>query len=507
MTSLSFSIRISTRGRTLVDIRDFHVPLNRVTFLFGESGIGKSLIARAAYGLLDPDEFSITINGEPYETYLRKPETVEIKRNSFYVFQEPSSHLNPLLPLKTQLSEGSLSEAIDEHEVLERLWEGSDPKEIEKLLEVYPKPHRPSGGEKQRMFLVMALKKMDIILRNSKPHTRTLFVFDEPTGSLDNHFRDVFLSLLFKRFQKHNFTTLLITHDYSMVSEVTRSYRGFADRISFEELYLHHGRLALREFQPETYLRWLNQQKSHTSPVHSTSFDKPLVRVESAAEVFGQRLVVSRDSAGIEMVPLEILPGTIVYLKAPSGTGKTTFVKMMMGLVRGERLRVTLDGTVITERTPRRFWQEQVWGKKMTMVFQHADEALNHQSTVRETFHGLPARKRVTTEDIWRTLADLFDEDIIEEIMDKQVSALSGGQKQRLNLSRSLFLNTDILILDEPLNGLDFESTTRVLARLEEKQRAGKGALVISHNEEIFDALVLKDQTYYLSSRPVEERD
>lgn len=137
------------------------------------------------------------------------------------------------------------------------------------------------------------------------------------------------------------------------------------------------------------------------------------------------------------------------------------------------------------------------------MVFQHADEALNPRSTVAETFRGLPTRKRVTLKNIRQTLAELFEDEITEDFLNKEVRVLSGGQKQRLNLLRSLFLDTDIVILDEPLNGLDFESTTRVVSMLREKQQASKSILLISHNEEIFETLIPHQYTYYLRAEPV----
>ena len=176
MSSTRFDVRIASNERTLVDINDFEVSPRRITFLFGESGIGKSLLSRAIYGLLDPDEFSVTINGEPYERYLKRDETREWKKAGFFVFQEPSSHLNPLLTLRTQLNEGSLAQAPDDSGIMLRLWDARDSDEIERLLAVYPKPYRPSGGEKQRMFLVMALKKIDILLKDKKADG--IFIFD-----------------------------------------------------------------------------------------------------------------------------------------------------------------------------------------------------------------------------------------------------------------------------------------------------------------------------------------
>jgi ABC-type multidrug transport system ATPase subunit len=188
----------------------------------------------------------------------------------------------------------------------------------------------------------------------------------------------------------------------------------------------------------------------------------------------------------------------MVYLKAPSGTGKTTLVKRVMGLIQEGSVEASLKGMHLTGQTPRSFWEEKIWGKRMTMVFQHADEALNMHSTMRETLLGLPLRKPLTSQGIARLIGELFEGPEAADLLGKKIRYLSGGQKQRLNLLRGLALETDVLILDEPLNGLDFESATRVISILQRKMGAGVGLLVISHNEEIFDALTGPDQTYYL---------
>jgi peptide/nickel transport system ATP-binding protein len=501
VSELIFNIRIAAGGRALVDISRFRIQENAVTFLFGESGIGKSLISRALFGLLAPEEYAITVNGEPYERYLCGPWPAAFQQSGFFVFQEPSTHLNPLLTIGNQLHEGSLANAPDESSVLGQLWSGTDDKAIRGLLEVFPKPYRPSGGEKQRILLVMAFKKLDMMLAGKRPERPPLFVFDEPTGSLDNRFRDLFLSMLFARFRRQPFTVLLISHDYSMISHVRKTYADVSGGISYRELVSHGGVLALQDFLPETYLDWLEKQRPAPPVRGPASNAQPIVTVESRVEVFGRSLVVTRDKEGRQEVPLEIRRGSMVYLKAPSGTGKTTIVKLMMGLASGNRFRMTLGGTPVNESAPRKLWQDRIWGKRMTMVFQHADEALNPHSTVEETFSGLPSREKQTREDVVRTLRELFDpEDVTADFLKKEVRLLSGGQKQRLNLLRGLFLDTDVLIVDEPLNGLDFESTTKVIAMLQMKQQAGKGILLISHNEEIFDRQVPEENVYYLKA-------
>jgi ABC-type multidrug transport system ATPase subunit len=138
----------------------------------------------------------------------------------------------------------------------------------------------------------------------------------------------------------------------------------------------------------------------------------------------------------------------------------------------------------------------------MAITFQHADEALNQNSTVIGTLSGIPALTS-TAEDIDRLLNELFEGEVNDRFLKTKVKYLSGGQKQKLNLVRSLLLDTSILILDEPLNGLDFDNIVRVLSMLKEKQKAGKGILLISHNEEIFDAIVPEESVYYLHAIPM----
>jgi ABC-type multidrug transport system ATPase subunit len=133
------------------------------------------------------------------------------------------------------------------------------------------------------------------------------------------------------------------------------------------------------------------------------------------------------------------------------------------------------------------------------MVFQHADEALDLEATVAETFSGLPLGYQLNGERLHIELAELFEGGVTDSFLSKKVKYLSGGQKQRLNLLRTIILRPDLVILDEPLNGLDFDSVRKVIDLLEEKRKAGSALLMISHNEEIFDALVDKEHCYYLS--------
>jgi ABC-type glutathione transport system ATPase component len=497
MSARRYSIQVKSGRRPIVTTGNFEVIPDQVTFLFGESGIGKSMLSKAVYGLLDPDELNVTVDGRAYAEYMNDSATREIKKNSFFVFQEPSSHLNSLMKIEDQLNEGSLAKSDALQQILGWLWQTSDEKAAQRILNVFPKPYRPSGGEKQRILLAMAFKKIDVFLKSDTQNCPSFFVFDEPTGSLDNTYRNLFLELLFQCFGRKPFTAMIITHDYSIISELYAKYRPLLDRVHFKELRRgENAAVEVVDFSADEYLSWLSASVSGTKAV---SAGTPVLDMDAHFRVFGRRLCLYKDPKHTQPANLVIHSGEMAYVKAPSGVGKTTLAKVVMGLYRSEKCAINLGGIKITERTSQKTWARRVWGKKAGMVFQHADEALDLQATVKETFDGLPRSVGNGRDGLKEKLLELFEGPLTDAFLSKKVGMLSGGQKQRLNLLRTLSLGTDLIILDEPLNGLDFVSVKKVLSLLEAKRRQGSALLMISHNEEIFDHFVDPRHVYHLA--------
>lgn len=493
---LHFSVSISSANRCIVSTDDFPVYQNEITFLFGESGIGKSIISKGLYGLLDPEELQVSINGRNYQQHLATNWTRLIKKNGFFVFQEPSSHLNPLLTIKEQLNEGSLKSTSDT-DILQYLWQTTDDSAVRKIIELYPKPYRPSGGEKQRILLAMAFKRINAYLEN-KPNEPAFFIFDEPTGSLDNNYRNRFIELLFAKYSARPFSAMIITHDYSVISEIYRNHRYLINKIHFKELSRSkEPEVQIRDFSVQEYLTWLQVTSSNKAGRISND---PVLQFEPEFSIFGRNLCIFNDEKKSNPSPLIIKKGDIAYIKAPSGVGKTTLAKIIMGLYHADRFKMKLGDITISEHSPEAIFHNKIWGKKAGMIFQHADEALNMQATVLETFKGLPLKRKIDSDSVKRHLLELFaSSTITEQFLKKKVAFLSGGQKQRLNLLRTLALAPQLIILDEPLNGLDFNSVKRVLALLNEKRTQGSALLMISHNEEIFENFIDEENIYYLS--------
>ncbi|MCF8242695.1 MAG: ATP-binding cassette domain-containing protein [Melioribacteraceae bacterium] len=495
---ISYDIKISSNETEIVKIDRFVVNENKITFLFGESGIGKSMISKAIYGLLDEERLDITINNKTFPGYKRTEHARQIKENSFFVFQEPSSHFNPLMKLVNQINEGDLSYSLTREEIFDVLWKTSNKNEYQKILEVYPKPYRPSGGEKQRLLAAMAFIKIDKYLRE-KVNKPTFFVFDEPSGNLDNYYRDILIDMIMDRFEKKPFTLLFITHDYSIISKVENDYKKLLKHVFYEELYREKGKLLIRDFKPIVYTNWINDENKRGK---IQTEKHRILSVKSEVEIFGRSLFISSDKNGKDKSDLILNENEMIYIKAPSGVGKTTLIKIMMGLIKPDKFSMKLLDYDIDEKTGVEFYRKNIWGKTMTMVFQHADESLNLNSSVRDVFNALPGDS-FDDNDISRFLGELFAMKIDSSFLDKKVRTLSGGQKQRINILRSMYLNTKVLILDEPINGMDFESIKRVIAMLERKQNDQKGIIIISHNEEIFDAVIPQRNVYYLHAEEI----
>ncbi len=490
---MQFKIRIRAFKQDLVSIENFTLVPGQITVLLGESGIGKTLIAQAVFGLLDAHELQVWVNDERYLRYLRSARLKKLRASGFFVFQEPSSHLNPMLTINQQLNEGSLRNGALQKRVLEGLWQKPYNTHIQPLLNVYPTPFRPSGGEKQRFLLAMALKKM----RLHQPPPEALYIFDEPTGSLDDAYRNVFLKELFDLYRRNPVTILLITHDYSMLSELQRRYSDLLSKIHIKELRRVRGtQVEMTDFKMKNYLNWLEALQPFRSQGKN---QPPVLKMNGMFQVFDHTFQLKRTRRARKAETLTVKSGDLVYLKAPSGVGKTTLAKIIAGLQKAQFVRFSLAGNDFTEKTPQRKWKHNVWGEQVSMVFQHADEALNLQARVKDVFKGLPGVSALSQFQIRELLGELFEEVQEEDFLEKKIAHLSGGQRQRLNLMRVFALNPRLIILDEPLNGLDFFSIQKVIDLIARKMQKGSGILLISHNEEIFDRLVEEKRRIYLT--------
>ena len=144
-------------------------------------------------------------------------------------------------------------------------------------------------------------------------------------------------------------------------------------------------------------------------------------------------------------VDLSIAAGEYFVLLGPSGGGKTTLLRLLGGFIRPSAGRILLHGIDVSEQPPNH--------RPTSMVFQ-SFALFPHMTVAQNVGYGLRLRKlpRAEVEERVGAMLDLVG---LSELADRMPHALSGGQQQRVQLGRSLVLETDILLLDEPLASLD----------------------------------------------------
>jgi len=210
------SVDYPKQGRTpafrAVDAASLTVHAGEVVGLVGESGSGKTTIGRAATALLPVAEGSLTVAGVELNGAKRKTLN-QVRRDVGMVFQDPSSSLNPRLPIGESIGEPIFLAREAKGEALQR--------RIEALLDrvELPRgyrnryPHELSGGQKQRVGIARALAL--------RP---TLLVADEPTSALDVSVQARVLDLFDELQEDMGFACLFISHDLAVVDRL-------ADRI------------------------------------------------------------------------------------------------------------------------------------------------------------------------------------------------------------------------------------------------------------------------------------
>ncbi|MGF9662770.1 ABC transporter ATP-binding protein [Arthrobacter crystallopoietes] len=221
-----------------VEGADLVIYPGQVVGLVGESGSGKTTIGRAAVGLLPVAEGSLKVAGQEIAGASRK-QLQSLRRNVGMVFQDPSSSLNPRLPIGESIGEPMYLAGVAKGEALQ--------KKIEVLLDQVelPRayrnryPHELSGGQKQRVGIARALALQP-----------KLMVADEPTSALDVSVQAKVLELFRDLQRELGFACLFVTHDLAVIDVL-------ADRICV----MRHGNIVEQGTRDEI-LR--NPQEAYT---------------------------------------------------------------------------------------------------------------------------------------------------------------------------------------------------------------------------------------------------
>jgi len=416
---------------------DLTLRRGEIMGLIGESGAGKSTLGLATMGFARPG-CRITSGSILFDGIDLMAASEDVKRDLrgsriAYVAQSAAASFNPAHRLIDQTIEASVrhgisteADAKSDAKILFAELQLPDPNKIGDRF-----PHQVSGGQLQRVMTAMAM--------SSRPD---LIIFDEPTTALDVTTQVEVLASMRQIVEKFNTAAVYITHDLAVVAQMANVIQ-----------VLRYGE-TVENADTRTMLS--HPEKEYTKSLWSVrSIDKPeevskdiILKIENIDAAYGGGVKV------LDNVSIDVPRGHTVAVVGESGSGKSTTARVITGLLPPNKGKVTFNGEVLPAALKDRSIEQL---KKIQMIYQMADTAMNPRHTVRdiigrplEFYLGLSGKAR---DKRLLELLELIELD--ETFVDRLPAEMSGGQKQRVCIARALAAEPDLIICDEVTSALD----------------------------------------------------
>ena len=218
----------------------------------------------------------------------------------------------------------------------------------------------------------------------------------------------------------------------------------------------------------------------------------PIVKTEGLTHLYSPGTPFER--IAVQDLDFQAMKGEFIGIIGHTGSGKSTFIQHLNGLLKPTKGRVLFNG-------------EDIWSSKtkthgvrfkVGLVFQYPEYQLFEETVYKDIAFG-PKNMKLSEEEIdarVREAADLVG--IGEELLEKSPFDLSGGQKRRVAIAGVIAMRPDVLILDEPTAGLDPAGSAEILANIKDyHRRMGSTVLFVTHSME--DAARIADRLLVFS--------
>jgi lipopolysaccharide export system ATP-binding protein len=209
--------------------------------------------------------------------------------------------------------------------------------------------------------------------------------------------------------------------------------------------------------------------------------------VVSIAKSYDKRAVLTD-------VSLSVAKGEVVGLLGPNGAGKTTCFYSIMGLVKPDSGRITLDGADITTLP---MYRRAILG----LGYLPQETSIFRGMTVEQNISAVLEMSEPDADSRGERLEKLLDEFGLTRLRSAPAMALSGGERRRCEIARALAANPSIMLLDEPFAGIDPISISDIRDLVKELKTRGIGVLITDHN--VRETLGICDHAYIISEGSV----
>jgi len=200
--------------------------------------------------------------------------------------------------------------------------------------------------------------------------------------------------------------------------------------------------------------------RTRTPPATDSATGRSVLAVDDVRKTFRPHRLSRRTTTVLRGASLQVAPGEIVGLVGENGSGKSTLMKIIAGMLASDGGSVELNGSLgYCPQLP------ELWRKL----------------TVAEHFRLFSAAYDLEPDAAHRAEASLLDDLGFARYRDYRVEALSGGTAQKLNLALAMLHEPDLLLLDEPYAGFDWETYLKFWDMTEQRRANGMAVLIVSH--------------------------
>ena len=216
--------------------------------------------------------------------------------------------------------------------------------------------------------------------------------------------------------------------------------------------------------------------------------------MNNLSKAFGQTGVLHN-------VSFTVKDGELLSILGPSGCGKTTVLRILIGLETADSGEILKDGKNITNSPSAQ--------RQMGIVFQNY--ALFENMTVLRNveyalLNSLGTKTKYTRSSATTKAKEMLELVGLSEHLGKKPRQLSGGQQQRVAIARTLALNPDIILFDEPMSALDVDTRLSLRAEIKELQkRFGTTMIYITHDQE--EAFAMSDRIMVMDAGVIHQLD
>ena len=183
-------------------------------------------------------------------------------------------------------------------------------------------------------------------------------------------------------------------------------------------------------------------------------------------------------------ISLEIYAGELIFFTGPNGCGKSTLFKLLNGLIFPTKGEYYFDNKKIDKNTLQDNMFAKNFHKRIGYISQNPDVQLFNATVYDEIAFG-PRQMNLNEEIIHQRINELLIYLNIQHLQDRPPYHLSGGEQKKVALAAILALNPDVLMIDEPLNGLDNKTRQWFKEFLMDFIKANKTILISTHEQEL----------------------